>query len=455
MSAAGGASDIVDKAERLLRDYPLCDHCLGRMFALLGRGMSNRERGRALKTLVVMRLHERIRNGDREALEEFRKLAPRLGGVARQLYLELFGEELRGGEECFICRGALPGVIERLAEEAARKLRAMDLRGFIVAARVDPETRGREDEVKRIHGLAYAESIGSEIKRELGKRIRELTGLEPDFERPDAVLLVDTAGWSLTVQLMPELIAGRYWKTARRVSQSIWVTRRGERRYPFSVEDGLAWLAEVMDASNVVLHAAGREDADVRMLGTGRPFIVEVKEARRRGLSLALLEEELSKRNRGFTEYVLTGPARRSNVAEVKGADSRHSKVYRAIVVVEDTVSDEELRGLEEFFRGREVRQRTPRRVRHRRPDVVRERIVYSVAARRLGARVFEALIHAEGGLYIKELVSGDEGDTEPSFASYLGRQAYCASLDVVAVIPGPGERYTSPGPAAARDEGE
>ena len=29
--------------------YPLCDHCLGRQFALLGRGLENDRRGQALK----------------------------------------------------------------------------------------------------------------------------------------------------------------------------------------------------------------------------------------------------------------------------------------------------------------------------------------------------------------------------------------------------------------------
>lgn len=35
------------------------------------------------------------------------------------------------------------------------------------------------------------------------------------------------------------------------------------------------------------------------------------------------------------------------------------------------------------------------------------------------------------GGLYIKELVSGDRGRTRPSFAEVLGREALCIELDV------------------------
>ncbi len=441
MSGAEAAGALAEKVIRLLAEVPLCDRCLGRMFGLLGRGLGNDERGRVLKTFAVMALHERIRGGDEEARRLFHRLAPRLRPYSDRLYLELFGEEPPPPEPCYICGGKLDAGIERLASQAVSILRGLDVSGFLVAARVPPELREREDELKRLHGLAYAESIAAEVRREVSKRVQASTGLRPDFELPDVVLEADLSTWTMRALLMPVLLRGRYLKTARRVSQSIWVTRFWERRYPFSVEDAMAWLAEVMDAEDVVLHAAGREDADVRMLGSGRPFIVEVKHARRRGLPLELLSHEVNSRAQGFVRVSLEGRARRQEVAEVKGADSRHSKVYHAIVVVEDSVSVSELRRLEEFFSMREVRQRTPRRVRHRRPDVVRERLVFSVKTRQLGSRVFEALIHAEGGLYIKELVSGDGGDTTPSFSEVLGRQAVCASLDVVAVLPGAGER--------------
>jgi len=46
-----------------------------------------------------------------------------------------------------------------------------------------------------------------------------------------------------------------------------------------------------------------------------------------------------------------------------------------------------------------------------------------------------------EAGLYIKELVSGDNGRTKPSLAEILGKDAHVTSLDVVLVEePGSGE---------------
>jgi len=43
-------------------------------------------------------------------------------------------------------------------------------------------------------------------------------------------------------------------------------------------------------------------------------------------------------------------------------------------------------------------------------------------------------LIKCEGGLYVKELISGDNGRTVPSFSSVLNTKALCLSLDVLYV---------------------
>ena len=62
----------------------------------------------------------------------------------------------------------------------------------------------------------------------------------------------------------------------------------------------------------------------------------------------------------------------------------------------------------------------------------MRVKTVYSVSIKKLTEREIEAEIIGEGGLYIKELISGDDGRTTPSFSSILDCQAKCVQLDVV-----------------------
>ncbi|HEX32361.1 MAG TPA: tRNA pseudouridine(54/55) synthase Pus10, partial [Candidatus Acetothermia bacterium] len=43
-------------------------------------------------------------------------------------------------------------------------------------------------------------------------------------------------------------------------------------------------------------------------------------------------------------------------------------------------------------------------------------------------------ILRSEGGLYIKELISGDEGRTTPSLSGVLGLPALVTELDVIDV---------------------
>jgi tRNA pseudouridine synthase 10 len=85
-------------------------------------------------------------------------------------------------------------------------------------------------------------------------------------------------------------------------------------------------------------------------------------------------------------------------------------------------------------LRGATVEQRTPRRVDHRRADIVRTRDVYDIEGDLESETEATVELHGEGGLYVKELVSSDEGRTEPSLAGLLGVGAEVTALDVLAV---------------------
>src|SRR5439155_1207984 len=108
------------------------------------------------------------------------------------------------------------------------------------------------------------------------------------------------------VQVNPLYLRGRYRKLVRSVPQTRWPCRRcmGKgcarcggtgKMYPTSVEEVIA--AEVMRDSGGTghaLHGMGREDVDARMIGRGRPFIVEIKEPRRRSLDLAAIAARIN-----------------------------------------------------------------------------------------------------------------------------------------------------------------
>ena len=279
--------------------------------------------------------------------------------------------------------------------------------------------------------LEYSESIKNEIKREVGKIVRDKTGIEPDFDRPDIVVIIDYNSLGMRVVVNPILLLGKYWKTGRNISHTTWISR-GVKKYPYSIEEFFNdRLKEVFDAERIVLHASGREDVDVRMIGTGRPMVIEVKNPRFRLVDSSLLNELLSN---GVVEAVIQGSASRKHIELLKTELSKKQKIYRALVYVEEGIDPGELEVLEKEFRDRVVEQLTPKRILRRKKERLRTRRVYEVKTIPVASKLFEAIIRADGGLYIKELITGDDGRTNPSFTSVLGKQAYCLELDVVGV---------------------
>jgi tRNA pseudouridine synthase 10 len=79
-----------------------------------------------------------------------------------------------------------------------------------------------------------------------------------------------------------------------------------------------------------------------------------------------------------------------------------------------------------------DIAQRTPRRVAHRRADLIRTRRLHVATGEMCGPSEAELNFVTDGGLYIKELVSGDGGRTQPNLAARLGVSAVVRELDVL-----------------------
>ena len=67
--------DVLEKAFEILSKYPLCDHCLGRQFALLGYSMENNVRGKALKVSLTMQASELNAEKKPEGIKRLKVLA--------------------------------------------------------------------------------------------------------------------------------------------------------------------------------------------------------------------------------------------------------------------------------------------------------------------------------------------------------------------------------------------
>jgi tRNA pseudouridine synthase 10 len=71
----------------------------------------------------------------------------------------------------------------------------------------------------------------------------------------------------------------------------------------------------------------------------------------------------------------------------------------------------------------------------HRRADLTREKYIYKLKVKKVSLKRALMEIHCQGGLYVKELVSGDEGRTIPNVSDLLGNRAKTLKLDVLKVV--------------------
>ena len=411
--------DVLEVAADATATGPLCDACLGRLVADRSFGLSNAERGRALRVagdLAADRDHDPVETAD-----------------------------------CWVCEGRC-GTHDRWAKRAAEAVDGIEFDTYNVGTRPPPLLEENDRLLREEAGLdpEAGELFKSAFNREVGKRFGSLTGATVSFDRPDVQFTIDLAEDELETKVNSTFVYGRYRKLERDIPQTEWPCRechasgRQGREpcdhcggsgylYDDSVEGYVAPIVEdVMDGTEAVFHGAGREDVDALMLGTGRPFVVEVEEPRRRRVDVERLEGDINALAEGAIEVEGLRLASYDMVARVKELEA--SKRYRAAVAFDADVSEESLAAAVERLSGATIEQYTPNRVDHRRASLTREREVYDLTAELEGPREATVEVHGAGGLYIKELISGDEGRTEPSLAGVLGVGAEVTALDVLAV---------------------
>lgn len=398
---------IGEKASKLL-ETELCDHCLGRQFAKLGHGLENHQRGK------IVRKH---------------------GSGLKEEHFEERPESEPGGN-CRYCDGVFDR-LEHYTDMVVDSLERYELESFLVGIRPPEKLIEREEELWERFGVEHTEPIKTELSRLIGKRIEAREDITVNFERPDIMAVIDMREGKERVELQVNsvLFYGRYNKYSREIPQTEWPCSEcggsgcdecnwTGQQFGTSVQEIIQRpFIEETRGIDAKFHGAGREDIDVECRGK-RPFVIEVREPLKRDVDLDKIQEKINEDPR--VEVFDLQETHHDRPAEVKDLDA--DKTYRAWVELED-LREEELEALKNL-EGKVV-QRTPQRVDHRRADKEREREVKEVDWQIEDTQLVLE-IEAEAGTYIKELISGDDGRSEPSVSGLLDTEAECVKLDVV-----------------------
>lgn len=395
------AQEIIDKT-----GGDICPHCFGRK----------------LSTLVKNRSHLEI-------AEE----------VCETLDLDL------EDRDCSICENVFDKITPELFERIYNKFDYLDVEfeTFEVGTIIHKEIKQRDDRLSNDLDL-NPESIKKHLNRIIANEIASSRNKKIDLQRQDIVVNVNLKNnGKVRLQINPIYIEGRYNKYLRGIPQTKWPCSycKGKgcekcdgtgKQYPESVEELLSeHLLEETRGYVAKFHGAGREDIDVLMLGHGRPFVIEVKEPKTRTIDLNALEENVNQINKGKTRYTNLKYCSSSRKGEIKESSPDSYKIYKARVACDEVYDKSRLVDLESLD---EIQQQTPLRVLRRRADKIREKHVKELSTEIIDDKTFEITVKTDGGLYIKELISGDEGRTKPNVSEILGVNAICEQLDVIEV---------------------
>lgn len=180
-------------------------------------------------------------------------------------------------------------------------------------------------------------------------------------------------------------VAGRYRKLSRDLSQTPWILD-GKRIKCNSLQEIIAhevapYFGINIDTNSekVVFMSSGREDIDVRCLGRGRPFVLEIQDAKKLVLparDAANIELKIDESKLVSVQHLQI--TKREDLVHIKSGEEEKRKFYRAHCVLQQPVTVHIMQKLN-IPDGFLIQQKTPLRVLHRRPLLTRPRQIYSV----------------------------------------------------------------------------
>ena len=325
---------------------------------------------------------------------------------------------------CVLCKG----IFLRIGEIGKRIIDKLEktegIKTFLIGTKILNGTEVVQEKIWEHIILQNAESIKAELNREIGKFIERNSKYKFEPMNPDIKIIYDIKNDNNIFEIAPIFIFGKYKKLKRMIRQTKKVWGKEE-----SVEGLIEpFFLKETNGGKIKFHGAGREDIDALMLGSGRPFIIEIKEPKKRRINLKELQREINKNQEGKIELNNLKFVDKGAIEVIKRA--RFDKTYSAIVKTKKSMIKEDLKQIKPLV----IFQKTPTRVLKRRADLIRKRKIKRIDAKLIDKHHIKLTLTTEAGTYIKEFISGDGSRTKPNISDIIGTEAKCIELNVLRI---------------------
>lgn len=249
---------LVNDAREILKEYWLCNVCLGRLFST------------------------------RVGYSHYKLLGKRI----RRFFLTT-----HHNEKCYICQN-LSCDLDFFVKKLQILTKKIEFNSFNIGIILKNSFLERDDYIRSKFKLKGANSLKSGISQEISYKFQKLTKLKLDPTSPEITLIVNFKNNEIDFQLKPIYLFGRYIKKTRDLPQKSSLCKpckgKGCSLCNYHGITSLKSIEGIISdfcysnfvTSLVKVHFIGGEDKSNLVLGNGRPFFVKVINPLKRKIKL-------------------------------------------------------------------------------------------------------------------------------------------------------------------------
>lgn len=371
---------IISDTKEILKEYNLCDNCLGRLFA------------------------------SKLGLLSHKKLGNKIRNISHK----------KNPKSCYICKNLMSKLDLQLSKMVEMS-KDYEFSSFLVGAMLQPSVLDRDDQIRSKFKLQGVSSIKADVTREIGKRFGRKTKTKVNYQNPDIIFTLDFKNEECEMKPKPVFLSGRYTKRLRGIPQKQRPCKQcsGKGCYSCqfygisefdSVEGKIAkFLYEKFGAQQAKFTWIGSEDETSLVLGKGRPFFVKLVNPRRRKARLV---------KRIHLGEVLLHDLK--VIAKIPSNTIRFKSKVEMEVQTEHDIKSSQLKNLHKL-------EKQPISI-YENSGKKSQKNIYDIRYKKKSNNCFSLFMKADGGVPLKRLANGYE--VIPSLSSILENPCKCKHFD-------------------------
>ena len=368
-------------SKSILKEYDLCDNCLGRFFI----SSTNLSSGKILGNKIRKSVNSRVVT------------------------------------KCYICKNLFSNMIHytKMIHDVSIEY---EFSTFVVGAILKQSIIERDDKLRSKFPLRGVDGIKTAVTKELGIKFARKTKTRIDHLSPDITFTINFRSGRCNVKSRSIFLYGRYSKGKRGLPQKeescqdckgkgcIFCNNHGIVSFD-SIEGKIAqFLYEKFETDQVKFTWIGGEDRASLVVGNGRPFFVKLLSPKKRNVRLA--------KKSHLGEIMILGLRKIDHIPD--GSIHFKSKV-KLLVATKNKISSKKLKKLKKLV-AIPIEITDSNNKQH-------EKIIHRLNYKKNSSQSFTIEIEADGGIPVKRFVDGSK--IIPSISNLLGTQCYCKKFDI------------------------